>query len=210
VYESLRTAILTCEIPSGAEVSEQHLAEQFEVSKTPVREALGRLATEGLVRAYPRRGYQVVPLMISDMNEIFDVRIVVESGAAEMACSRISEQELDALEELARRSAGDGGRAAVVALNREFHGAIAKATRNARMYQLVLRYVDELERFFHLGARLRNISEETIADHLEIVRLLRERNGPGVRAAIARHTEKTRSGLLLGLTSNRDGQAIIV
>jgi DNA-binding GntR family transcriptional regulator len=211
VYQKLRTAVLTCEIAPGSEVSELDLANQLKVSKTPVREALARLANDGFVRAYPRRGYQILPLTISDMNDIFDVRLAVETGAVELACARITEAEIDALQALADSSFQPGGsRQSVVAVNREFHGLIAKATHSERMYQLVARYIDELERFFYLGATLRDISNETVEDHRRIVEALRARDVNAARKSIADHTEKTRRGLLLGLASDRSRIPVIV
>lgn len=90
VHDALRTQILTCAIRPGQELNEAEIAERFNISKTPAREALAALRQEGLVRSFPRRGYQVTPITFADMDELFDVRTILEAGAAELACTRLT------------------------------------------------------------------------------------------------------------------------
>ncbi len=206
VYGMLRTEILTCVLEPGTEVSEAELAERFDVSKTPVREALASLRSEGLVRTFPRRGYQVVPVTFGDMNELFDLRTILEAGAAELACERITDVEIDNLDRLAGvvydRSEQPSLKRFIQA-NKDFHGAIAKASGNERLYQLLVRQIDELERFFYLGARLRDVSSETQSDHRAIVETFRKRDPAAARAIMIRHNEVTRQGLFQALATSR-------
>lgn len=203
VYALLRNEILTSKLAPGTEVSEAELAERFNVSKTPVREALATLRTEGLVRTFPRRGYQIVPVTFGDMNELFDVRTILEAGAAELACKRITDVEIDNLLRLADVVYDQSEQPSLerfIEANRDFHFAIAKASGNERVYQLLVRQIDELERFFYLGARLRDVSSETQSDHHAIVETLRKRDPEAARAIMVRHNEMTRRGLLDALT----------
>ncbi len=203
VYERLRADILTCALEPGREISESELASQFNVSKTPVREALATLRSEGFVRTYPRRGYQVVPITIGDMNELFDVRTIVEAGAAELASQRISDVELEQLQGLADVAydlAEQPSLRRFIQANAAFHLAIAQATGNDRIVQLVHRQIDELERFFYLGARLRDVNTEARGDHQRIVETLRRRDPASARAIMIEHNEQTRRGLLQQLT----------
>jgi len=213
VYETLRGQLLTCELEPGSEVSELELAGRFKVSKTPVREALARLALDGFVKAFPRRGYRIIPLTISDMNDAFDARRVVEAGAIELACAHITEEELDNLEKLAsvRYDGGNGAtRQTLVAVNREFHAAIARGSHNERVAQLVLRQIDDLERFFYLGARLRDVNAETMEDHRHIVEVLRKREANAARRVISEHVERTRQGLIASITADRATSRLLV
>lgn len=207
VYAMLRTEILTCVLEPGKEVSEAELAERFDVSKTPVREALATLRSEGLVRAFPRRGYQVVPVTFGDMNELFDLRTILEAGAAELACQRITDAEIENLNRLADvvyDRAEQPSLKRFVQANRDFHSAIAKASGNERLYQLLVRQIDELERFFYLGARLRDVSGETQNDHHAIVEVLRKRDPLAAREIMILHNEVTRQGLFQALASSRN------
>src|SRR6218665_3848259 len=158
VYESLRTQILTCEIRPGQELKEGEIALRFNISKTPAREALVNLRQEGLVRSFPRRGYQVTPITFADMDELFDVRTILEAGAAQLACSRLTDQhivQLNTLADAGYNQSEQQSLATFVQMNREFHLAIVAATGNARLVQLLTRQIDALERYFYLGAQLR-------------------------------------------------------
>lgn len=198
VYEKLKSEILRCRIEPGLEISEAELAERFEVSKTPVREALAALRQEGLVRTFPRRGYQVTPITFGDMNELFDLRIILEAGAVELASSRITEAELERLRVLADVAYEKHEQPTIekfITANREFHLAIAAASGNVRLYDILSRQIVELERFFYLGARLRDVNRETSIDHREIVNALARRDEKEARALMIRHNDVTRKGL---------------
>lgn len=198
VYKLLRAEILTCVLEPGQDISESELAERFDVSKTPVREALATLRTEGLVRTFPRRGYQVAPITFGDLNELFTLRTMLEAGAAELACQRITDTEIESLQKLADvvyDRAEQPSLKRFIQANREFHLAIGKASGNERLHQVLARQIDEMERFFYLGARLRDVSGETKDDHRAIVETLRRRDPAAARAIMIRHNEATRDGL---------------
>ncbi|BCP56084.1 GntR family transcriptional regulator [Kaistia sp. 32K] len=206
VYAMLRSEILTCVLEPGSEVSEAELAERFEVSKTPVREALAKLRSEGLVKTFPRRGYQVVPVTFGDMNELFDLRNILEAGAAELACARITDAEianLSRLADVAYDQLEQPTLKSFIQANRDFHVAIAIASGNERLHHLLALQMDGLERFFYLGARLRNVSNETKNDHHAIVETLRRRDAAAARQIVIRHNEITRQGLFQALTTSR-------
>ncbi|BCP52378.1 GntR family transcriptional regulator [Kaistia sp. 32K] len=205
VYNLLRAEILTCALEPGRELSEAELALRFDVSKTPVREALATLRSEGFVRTFPRRGYQVVPITFGDLNKLFDLRKILEAGAAELACARITDAELDHLQKLADVVYERGEQPSLqrfIKANRDFHSAIAKASGNERLQLMITRQIDELERFFYLGARLRDVNNETISDHQAIVEVLRSRDPVAAREIMIKHNEITREGLFRALTSS--------
>ncbi|WP_258093933.1 GntR family transcriptional regulator [Salipiger pentaromativorans] len=205
VYAQLRREILSCTLKPGADLSEAELAARFDVSKTPVREALAALRLDGLIRTFPRRGYQVAPITFGDMNELFDVRTILEAGAAEMATTRITDEELAALGELAASNydvTAQTTLADFIANNRRFHLAIARASRNERLYQMLERQIDELERFFYLGATLRDVNTETNEEHKEIVDVLASRDPEAARQIMIRHNDVTRKGLITTLASS--------
>ena len=202
VYRRLKTEILRGQLEPGLEISEAELAERFEVSKTPVREALATLRQERLVRTFPRRGYQVTPITFGDMNELFDLRIILEVGAVELACKQITEPELEQLRALAEVDYQQGEQPTIdkfIEANREFHLAIASASGNERLYQVLTRQIGELERFFYIGAKLRDVNRETSIDHVEIVSALCARDVTRARELMTRHNDVTRKGLFEAL-----------
>jgi len=205
-YRKIRRQILSCRLQPGSEISEIDIAERLSISKTPVREALGRLRLEGFVRVIPRRGYQITPLTISDMNELFDTRAVVEGGTIALAATRITDAELNELHRLAdvsyeKETASTLDR--FISANRDFHTAIAKASNNQRLIETTVRQLDELERYFYVGARLRDVNSEVHADHYRIVEVLRSRDAALATRIIVEHNEATRNGLMGVIASDR-------
>lgn len=135
--QALRDRILSGDIPAGSRLGEADLAEQLAVSRTPVREALSRLAAEGLVDLVPNRGARVATWTTEQLREIFELRLAVEPAIVARAVSRLTAAQLDELDELAQRMSrlGRPGRHqdldALVALNAGFHGAFVTAADNA-------------------------------------------------------------------------------
>jgi DNA-binding GntR family transcriptional regulator len=213
VYDQLRREILRCTLKPGADLSEAELAARFKVSKTPVREALAALRLDGLIRTFPRRGYQVSLITFGDVNSLFEVRTIIEAGAAELAAKRISDGELTELKRLAEVSYDPGTERTLsyfVNANRDFHLAIARASGNTRLVAALERQIDELERFFYLGATLRDVNTETNKEHHEIVEVLASRDPEAARAIMIKHNQATRQGLLQALaqSSGFDGISI--
>src|SRR6201990_3657460 len=90
----VRAMLLEGEIPPGAPIPERELCEQLKISRTPLREALKVLAAEGLVQLLPNRGSRAAQLTEKDMRDLFEVCQGLEALAGELACERISEEEI--------------------------------------------------------------------------------------------------------------------
>jgi DNA-binding GntR family transcriptional regulator len=152
VYENLRNRILTLELAPGATLTESLVARDFDVSPTPVRDALGRLCQDGLVEVVNGRGYRVAPLTVADIADICDLRFVVESGALRLACERIQPDQLEKLRELSRLT-GDAsvGARELIRRNQDFHVAIARLAGGRRTADALERVMADSTRIFHLG-----------------------------------------------------------
>ena len=131
VYGQLRADIIACRLPPGAELRESELAQRFEVSKSPVRDALHRLEMERLVSVLPRRGYQITPISVRDAQELRELRSVIEQACASKAAERASDPELRDLDRF-RKFIGSGEED-FIAYNRAFHSAITSLSANSRM-----------------------------------------------------------------------------
>jgi DNA-binding GntR family transcriptional regulator len=198
-YERIRRDIVSCVLQPGLEFTEIDIAARLSMSKTPVREALMRLQFDGLVRAYPRRGYVIEPVKISDINDIFDMRVVIEAGAMELAVKRISEAELERLSQLADSISDEKYNENPDRsnhINIEFHETIARASRNVRLHRSVIHVLSELERFFYIEAQASVAYPDNHASHRDIVSAILRREVREARAAIIDHVEGTRSVLL--------------
>lgn len=135
----LQEEIETGTLPPGATLDERALAARFEVSRTPVREALGRLAARGFVEPAAGRGLIVRSLDIAEVLELYAMREILEGAAARLAAEHASAPEIDALTDIEQAFAEHADDATEMArLNRAFHEAICRAARN--------RYLDNASR----------------------------------------------------------------
>lgn len=135
----LRRFILEGELEPGARIQEVELAAQLGVSRTPVREALRTLSSQGLVELLPNRGARVARWSVKDLEEIYELRVMLESHAAQRAASRMGPAEADVLDELceqmeARAQRGSRGDLLELSeLNSRFHGCILNAADSPRL-----------------------------------------------------------------------------
>lgn len=141
VYAALRERILTGELPHDARLHQADLAAELGVSRTPVREALGRLAADGLVELLPNRGARVADITPQDMRAAYEARLVVEPAAAALAARRRDGDAVAAMRRaiVAHRGAVGDVQAAFAA-NRDFHVALVSGAENP----LLLRFVEQL------------------------------------------------------------------
>jgi DNA-binding GntR family transcriptional regulator len=136
-YAAIRERIVAGTLARGARVHQEDLAVELGVSRTPVREALRRLAAEGLVEMRTNRGARVADLDRSGMRAAYDARLVIEPGAARLAATRRPAEPLRRMHEaLSRQRRAGGGVHASFAANRDFHLALVAASANQFLEQL--------------------------------------------------------------------------
>lgn len=150
VCNALRQAILLGELKPGARLMEIHLADRLGVSRTPIREAIRKLAQEGLVTIVPRKGAEVAQITEKSMNDVLEVRRALDALCAELACERITPQELENLR-LACESFETAVRTAdakeIAHADVALHDIIVKATGNQRLIQLVHNLAEQMYRY---------------------------------------------------------------
>jgi DNA-binding GntR family transcriptional regulator len=129
-YDQIRALILSGEMAPGARLSQIDLAERLGISRTPVREALRRLAGEGLIDALPQRGFRVTDLGLEAVMRRLEVRLLLEPGIARLAAERAEADDLIALREAITLEADATEPDAIHDASRLFHLALAGATRN--------------------------------------------------------------------------------
>ena len=150
VFQTLRQAILRGELEPGERLMEIHLANRLGVSRTPIREAIRKLELEGLVTMIPRRGAEVAQITEKSMNDVLEVRRALDALCVELACDRISEEELDKLKKacigfeqaVTTRDAKKIAQADVA-----LHDIIVQATGNQRLIQLVNNLSEQMYRY---------------------------------------------------------------
>jgi len=205
-YERIRHDIISCVLAPGAEISETQLCAQYRIGKAPVRMALNRLAHDGLVRAIPRRGYQVAPVTVKDIHDVFELRLMLEPVAARMAAGTVGAQRLRALDEVARSSyePGDpGSTSRFLEASKAFQVAIARATGNARLADAIERLLDDMTRLLHLGLGLRDRSQELSRAHRSLVKALARGDGEAAERICREQIETARSMVLSAILTSR-------
>jgi len=198
-YLRLRQEILVCDLTPGQVVSERELAGRYDMSKTPIREALNQVCHQGLVQRLPGRGYMVTPITIKDIRDLFDLRMVLELAAAERAAQNPSPSLIALLKEMSTVSYNPEdpkSRIEFLKTNRSFHLALAEATGNRRLVVTLEELLNEMERLFHLGLRLRDSSEEMVREHREVVDALERGDVHGIRDVIALQISASRDRIL--------------
>src|SRR5688572_12749979 len=205
-YERIKHDIICCMIAPGMEISEAQLCAQYKLGKAPVRMALSRLAHEGLVRAIPRRGYMVTAVTLKDIQDVFELRLMLEPCAARMAAGKVDAQKLRALDEACRAGYQPGDTRSTsrfLDANKAFHVAIAQSTGNSRLADAIEQLLDEMTRLLHLGLGLRNRSQEMLHEHRALVKAL-TRGDSGTAERICREQIEAARGMVLSaiLTSS--------
>jgi DNA-binding GntR family transcriptional regulator len=184
LHHSLREAILTVRIPPGTSLSEGELAREYGTSKTPVREALTRLCADGLVRVIPYKGYYVTPISLRDVQTLYQVRTVLETGAAELAATVISPEDAERLLMISRSE--PTGQAGLMNWNTEFHLAIAAVTRNDRLRAILQDCLENLHRVL-----VRDIAYEDPyfrgREHVAIAERICNHDASGARQLVSEH-----------------------
>ena len=197
VCDELRDRIIEHQLAPGERLVERDLADALDVSRIVIREAIHQLSSEGLVTIAPRRGAHVATLDPADAENLFEVRIGLESMAAGAAAERRTEQDLaqfDALMAQARAAtrAGDAKRAAH--LNMDFHQAVVDASGNPLMGSIFRSLSGRALQLFRIG---QDVDAHGLHDeHVDLVAALRDRDADRARALMADHIAATRESTI--------------
>lgn len=178
-YQLLKEDIVTCVLDPGQFIVQTDLAEKYGLGVTPVREALRQLAHEGFVQSIPRLGYMVNMITAQDIQEIYEMRFLLETASVRYAAIRGFYDTLQNIAESANFTyTYKNHQTYVEFLNRnaEFHHSIAAATGNQRLADQVSKVLDELNRVFHLGLDLKDSAEEMRVDHVNLAEALCKRD----------------------------------
>ena len=188
VARAIRGLIQSGELRPGERIHEVALADRFGISRTPLREAIKILATEGLLELLPNRGARVVVLIEAEIEEMLEVIASLEATAGELACARITPEALDAIRTLhdtMMRAHAAGDVAGYFDLNRQIHEGIVAAAGNATLSAVYATLSGRVQRARYLAHKTEAQWRSAIAEHEAMLDLLARRDGPAL-AALAR------------------------
>jgi len=198
VYQHLKSAILERIHAEGALLSEAEIAAAVGVSRTPVREALLRLESEGLVTLYPKRGVLVLPVSAREIEDVIDARRLVEVHAAGRAWQRRTHLagELAPLVDQMRAARDAGDAVALMTADRCFHAAVVTAGDNRILADLYQRLRDRQMRMGIAAMRVEpQRMDRAVADHSELLDALRGDDPARWTALVDHHIDTVASHL---------------
>lgn len=193
VFNTLRRAILRGELVPGQRLMEIQLAEKMGVSRTPVREAIRKLELEGLVVMIPRKGAEVAHISGKNLRDVLEVRRALEELAGELACKRMTEEELKQLEKANHKFIsvlGSDDITVIAQADETFHGLIYQATENDRLIQMVNHLREQMYRYRIEHIKDRSQRKLLVQEHQEIMRALSARDVEATRRTIRNHINK--------------------
>ena len=188
-YLRIRERIVSLDMPPGSVVNEGRLREDLKIGRTPIREALQRLAWENLVRSIPHRGTFVTDVNITDLARITEVRVVLEGHAATLAAERLSGADRESLSMLVEvlKEGPSLNQRELMRLDQQIHRQIYRAARNAFLEAT-------LEQYFNLSLRLwylvldREVGlREAIKEHVELLQAILSGDAERAEKSMHRH-----------------------
>ena len=186
-YHELRELIVSLELAPGAVIDERELIERLGIGRTPVREALRRLALERLVEVYPRRGMFVTNVDVRQLARLSEVRAVLEPEAARLAAERATETDRAELDELLAEL--DAGESELMELDERIHRAVYRAAHNDLLEATLEQYYALALRIWMLALERRQDLEEAVEAHRDLVEAIRDGDGERAAAVMRDHVE---------------------
>jgi DNA-binding GntR family transcriptional regulator len=190
VYQELSARILDGSMAAGATVNQEALAAALGVSITPLREALRRLESDGLVRLEAHRTLTVAPLSAREFRELYAVRLQLDPYAAGLAANEAAPETIALIERLAVRGREATPRGRLKA-NREFHQAIYRASGNARLAELLDRLWDQTDRYRLIAVQVEGHERVVEREHRAIAAALAARDTTLATDLMRAHVEAT-------------------
>jgi DNA-binding GntR family transcriptional regulator len=191
-YASLKETILNTDYTSEARLDERELARNMNISRTPLRDAINRLVSEGFLRVEPRKGVFVIRRTRQEIIEILYVRAALEGMAAKLAVRHIADADIDAMKAMfegftERNVVGrmdDYSNANVI-----FHEFVLKLSRNQRLQETAARIYDHMRMVRMLTIRLGNRARNALSEHLELIAAFEKRDAELAGRLMQAHIE---------------------
>jgi DNA-binding GntR family transcriptional regulator len=199
-YQFIRAKILSQTYPSGSQLREIHLSEELGLTRTPVREAIIKLESEGLVRTYPNRGAFVIELTLAEVEDLLDVREALEIKAAELAIRKANREQLDAIRyaleqhsQLIESSADSDYHIPVL----DFHEALIKLSHNQTLISIWQTMRSKLQIARVTSAMLAHRYKNAHKEHLQIHAHICAGETQKVRELLIKHIAQARHNVFV-------------
>ncbi len=200
VYSILKEKIINGELEIGCTLKISELADQFDnVSETPIREAIKSLKSDGLLEVIPYSGMRVTVPSLNELNEILNVRLILEIYASELFAENTTEEYLNILENILsemEKCTKEDNKEKYSKLDKEFHFTIYEHCGNKTVYELIYNLWSKSERTRSIFEISQERMKKSLKDHKYILDLIKNKEVKDVKIHIKKHKEKSFSILL--------------
>ena len=215
VYARLRELIIADVLRAGQKLVDRDLAEQLGVSRTPVREALGRLAMMGLVEARSRQGYYVKEYSAKQVSDLYDFRKMLEVHAAGLAARNAQPKHLREFDRMladSKKLASDPtNQADLLKLELELHELIAQASGNVALHQAIHNLLDKVMGFIWIEANTDTAMHAAAQrDHQALIHKIKEKDEEGAADLMSRHIEGAQETLAKAFQARDDLRNVVL
>jgi DNA-binding GntR family transcriptional regulator len=206
VYDSLKKSILHGKLKAGQRLIEETLANQIGISRTPVREAFHKLERDDLVSRLPKGGFAVRGFTVEDVEEVFGIRIALESYAAFLAATHITPDKISVLEKKTDESEDlleKGDDEKVIQLYTEFHDVLYKSCKSKKLIEMINNFRDYFYRYRSSLLQTPNGIKTSITDHREMIDAMKKRNPKLVEKLVRGHLDRGKEIVLKEINDGR-------
>jgi len=200
VYAELSQQIISQRLKPGQRLREEQLASQFGISRTPLRDAISRLAQNGLVDIEPRKGASVKQFNIDDVVEVYDIRTVLEGLAARLAAPELNLNELKKLKALFSKK----DPRSLIKADTGLHDLIINSCGNKKLMEILNNIHGLVQAFRVAGYKSRQRSATATVDHKQILKALMERDGAAAENLMRGHIQKVKQEILQNFNKQKD------
>jgi DNA-binding GntR family transcriptional regulator len=204
-YQAIKDSVIANKLTPGVFYSEQAIARELGISKTPVREALINLASKGFITILPRRGFKVNALHEEHIREIFEFRHALERAVVLHITPMVTDQSIHAIEAINSKAAKTSDQKAFIKLDRQFHRSLASFTDNRYITDALENLWDLCEWVATVVYHLKGRPHEAVQEHKAITEKLKTHDTEGAVAAMEEHLRITEQRLFSHLSSEHRG-----
>ena len=195
-YAAIKQRIITLRFGPGTYLNVAAIAELLGIGRTPVHQAVRRLAHEGMIEIMPRKGMIVKPVSLHDVMAIAEVRLVNEPYCVRLAAENAKRQDITALERILRRAgraAEAGDTEAMMLADRDFHCAISGIAGNQILADILRNLHERSLRFWFISLHQSSHQQEVDREHASILRAIKDHDADAAEQAMRRHIESFRN-----------------
>ena len=199
IYLGLKSDIISHRLRAGQPITEEEIVMQYSISRTPVREIFRMLEHDGLVKNIPYKGTYVSDLKIEDIEEILDIRYLLESFAAKSAAKKISSEDIKKLSELEyqfQTAVKSNNGVLSFEADSRLHELILDIAGNNRLHTIISNLMDQIHRIRFISGHIEGRIETTVKEHIDIIKALKKKDPKLAMLKMQIHLSNTKTLLL--------------